>query len=181
MIILFPYWTGRLKYHDGLCWNIALITAIQVPIQDFWEEAGAGRCKQGNTEGGARLSLSSKAQWWTATGHCMHSKSAYLLLPRSRKKGMQQRPSKLQSSGCYHGVSFHISPLCDEVCSYSHSLALWLQRKYLASLIHLRVCHLNNYEHLSFISSAVSLATCKDTPEKVVSGKIFSLGSHGAF
>lgn len=74
--------------------------AIQVPIQDFWEEAGAGRCKQGNTEGGARPSLSSKTQWWTATGHCMHSKSAYLLLPRSRKKGMQQRPSKLQSSGC---------------------------------------------------------------------------------
>lgn len=44
MIILFPYWTGRLKYHDGLCWNIALITAIQVPIQDFWEEAGASSC-----------------------------------------------------------------------------------------------------------------------------------------
>lgn len=78
---------------------------------------GLGRCKQGNREGGARLSLSSKDSDGGLKLDTAGIQKQLICFHQDQEKRIQQRLSKVQSFCCYHAVSFHISPLCDKVCS----------------------------------------------------------------
>lgn len=142
---------------------------------------GAGRRKQGNREGEARLCLR-RIQMvdlnWTLH---MHSKAADLLLPRLRKKRMQQRLSKVQFFCCYHVVSFHISPLCNEVCSLETQFGPVTKQK-IFSLPHSSEILLSEQLRASFFYLlSRSLSNMQRHSREAVSGNTSSLGFHEAF
>ena len=152
-----------LKSHDGLFWSITLITAIQSPIQDLCggqEDASKVTAK---VEPGSLCLWKTQIVDWNWTLHTF--KGSWSAFTKIKKNGIQQRLSKVLSFCCYHVVSFHISPLCKKICSLEPQFGAVIKQK-IFSLPHSRFFHLNNYEHLSFLSFPVSLATCKDTPKK---------------
>lgn len=128
---------------------------------------GARRYKQGNREGGARLSLSSKNSDGGLKLDAACVQKQLICFYQDQEKNQYNR-------GCQKCTPFTATvwflftflPYVAKSVVYSHCLALFLNRKYLASLMHLRFFHLNHDKYLSFISFPVSLATCKDTPEK---------------
>ena len=104
-----------LKSHDGLCWNITLIMAIQSSIQDLCVgQEDASKVIEKVGPGCLCLQRIQMVDWnWT-----LHAfKGSWSAFTKIKKKGIQQRLSKVQSFCCYHVVSFHISPLRNEVCS----------------------------------------------------------------
>lgn len=129
---------------------------------------GAGRCKQGNREGGARLFLSLKDSDGGVKLDNAHLQRQMICFYQDEEKRNPAKLSKAQSFCCYHVVYFHISLLCNKVCSLELQFGLVTKQK-MFSLLHSSEILSSEQLRVSFfylLSSFLSNMQCKNSPEK---------------
>lgn len=168
-----------LKSHNGLCWNITLITFIQGPIQDLCvAQEDASKVIEKVEPGSLCLRRTQMVEWnWT-----LHAfKGSWSAFTKIKKKGIQQRLSKVQSFCCYHVVSFHISLLCNKVCSLEPQFGPVTKQK-IFSLPHSSEILSSEQLWVPFFYLLSSfLSNMQGHSREAVSGNTFSLGFHEAF